>query len=166
MLELALMMMLLSPAEMSPNDTITYIVIERDSFTAHAFSQQDSQWVFVKSFPVAVGTRGFTTPTLIGTIAAKRVNPAWFAPRARWAGRVAGTVVPWRSRGNPFRAQNDSGIPEGYFFAIGGTSLGLHTTDKPRSIGTRASHGCVRLQLKDARWLNRVMPIGATVEIR
>jgi L,D-transpeptidase catalytic domain len=46
-----------------------------------------------------------------------------------------------------------------------GDGYGLHGTDEPLSIGTSASHGCVRLRNEDIETLFRVVPIGTVVYI-
>ena len=46
-----------------------------------------------------------------------------------------------------------------------GDGYGIHGTDEPLSIGTNASHGCVRLRNEDIETLFRVVPIGTVVYI-
>ena len=42
-------------------------------------------------------------------------------------------------------------------------SYGIHGTNKPSSIGQNASHGCIRLRVKDAEALYRAAPNGTRV---
>jgi len=46
-----------------------------------------------------------------------------------------------------------------------GDGYGIHGTDEPLSIGTAASHGCVRLRNEDIETLFRIVPIGTVVYI-
>ena len=46
-----------------------------------------------------------------------------------------------------------------------GDGYALHGTDVPSSIGTAASHGCVRLRNEDIETLYRIVPIGTPVYI-
>lgn len=46
-----------------------------------------------------------------------------------------------------------------------GDGYGLHGTDEPASIGSAASHGCVRLRNEDIETLYRIVPIGTIVYI-
>lgn len=47
----------------------------------------------------------------------------------------------------------------------GGGIVGLHGTNDPSSIGSAASHGCIRLQNHAIRQLARTVPLGTLVEI-
>ena len=44
-------------------------------------------------------------------------------------------------------------------------NYGIHGTNKPESIGTNASHGCIRMNVKDAEELYRLVPNGTKVVI-
>lgn len=46
-----------------------------------------------------------------------------------------------------------------------GDGYGIHGTDEPLTIGTAASHGCVRLRNEDIETLFRIVPIGTVVYI-
>ncbi|WP_072332481.1 MULTISPECIES: L,D-transpeptidase [unclassified Paenibacillus] len=43
---------------------------------------------------------------------------------------------------------------------------GIHGTNQPSSIGTMASHGCIRMYNRDVLALSRFVPIGTRVTIR
>lgn len=43
--------------------------------------------------------------------------------------------------------------------------IGIHGTNDPSSIGTMASHGCVRMYNKDILELSKLAPIGTEVNI-
>jgi len=92
-----------------------------------------------KSYTVAVGQQGLETPAGLYHIQNKAVNAAWSVPNSPWAGSLAGTVVPGGAPNNPLKARW-MGIFAG---------AGIHGTDQVGSLGTAASHGCVRMAIPD-----------------
>lgn len=55
-----------------------------------------------------------------------------------------------------------------WFMRLGGLEsphIGIHGTNKPESIGTRASLGCIRLHNNDLRKLRRMVSVGCKVTI-
>ncbi len=89
----------------------------------------------VKRYTVATGAGG--TPTPIGTF---RINSRFSGELGGFGTRFLGLNVPW-----------------GQF--------GIHGTNKPGSIGSNASHGCVRMFVKDAEELYAKTPNGTKVVI-
>ncbi|MFO7154032.1 MAG: peptidoglycan-binding protein [Caldicoprobacter oshimai] len=90
---------------------------------------------FIKVYPVAVGKPSTPTPTGNWKIIQKTVNPG--GPfGARWM-RLS---IPWG----------------GY---------GIHGTDQPETIGTAASHGCIRMFNEDVIELYDIVPLGTAVNI-
>ncbi|MHB9133271.1 MAG: L,D-transpeptidase [Armatimonadota bacterium] len=47
----------------------------------------------------------------------------------------------------------------------GWTGIGIHGTNRPASIGTKATAGCIRMQNTDVEELYRLIPLGTLVEI-
>jgi murein L,D-transpeptidase YafK len=43
--------------------------------------------------------------------------------------------------------------------------IGIHGTNNPASLGTRASAGCIRMANADVAWLYRLLPLGTVVTI-
>ncbi|HVE69237.1 MAG TPA: L,D-transpeptidase [Solirubrobacteraceae bacterium] len=110
----------------------------------------------VRSYPVAVGQPGYPTPTGLFRVRSKAVNPAWSVPNSSWAGSQAGQTVPGGASGNPLVAR-----------WIGITSsVGFHGTNNPWSIGSAASHGCIRMYPRDVIKLYVWVRIGTPVYIR
>jgi L,D-transpeptidase catalytic domain/Putative peptidoglycan binding domain len=107
-----------------------------------------------KTYRVAIGQAGYDTPTGLYNIQNKAVNPSWHVPDSDWAGDLAGTVVP-PGPSNPIKARW-MGIYDG---------AGIHGTDATGSIGTAASHGCVRMLIPDVIELYDQVPVGAPVYI-
>jgi murein L,D-transpeptidase YcbB/YkuD len=91
----------------------------------------------VHSYTVAVGSRRYRTP--LGRFAVNRVelNPWWYPPPSRWARRD--TVTPPGPRNPMGKAKLN--FHELYF---------LHGTPQEQSLGSAASHGCVRMANADA----------------
>ena len=82
---------------------------------------------------------GLETPAGLYAIQNKAVNAAWSVPNSAWAGSLAGQVVPGGAPDNPLKARW-MGIFAG---------AGIHGTDQVGSLGTAASHGCVRMAIPD-----------------
>jgi lipoprotein-anchoring transpeptidase ErfK/SrfK len=108
-----------------------------------------------KEYTVAVGALGFDTPAGLYHIQNKAVDPAWHVPNSDWAGALAGTVVPGGTAENPLKARW-LGIFDG---------AGIHGTDQTYSLGTAASHGCIRMAIPDVIELYDQVPVGAPIYI-
>ncbi|HWT22120.1 MAG TPA: L,D-transpeptidase family protein [Solirubrobacteraceae bacterium] len=108
----------------------------------------------VKTYGIAVGQVGLETPAGLYDIENKAVDPAWHVPNSDWAGALAGTVVP-PGPSNPIKARW-MGIYAG---------AGIHGTDAESSIGTAASHGCIRMRIPEVIELYDQVPVGAPVYI-
>ncbi len=130
----------------------TVITIDRAHFKLRLFKRLK----FSRSYGVAVGQPAHPTPTGRFQISNKQVNPAWTAPNSPWAGELAGTTTPGGSAANPLRARW-MGIANG---------VGIHGTSQEYSIGSRASHGCIRMRVADVVDLYPRVPVGTPVLIR
>jgi len=109
----------------------------------------------VKTYGIAVGQVGLETPAGLYHIQNKAVDPAWSVPDSDWAGDLAGTVVPGGVPENPLKARW-MGIYDG---------AGIHGTDAESSIGTAASHGCIRMRIPEVIELYEQVPVKAPVYI-
>jgi len=109
----------------------------------------------VKTYGIAVGQVGLETPAGLYNIQNKAVDPAWHVPNSDWAGDLAGQVIPGGTPENPLKARW-MGIYDG---------AGIHGTDATGSIGTAASHGCIRMLIPDVIELYDQVPVGAPVYI-
>ena len=128
------------------------ITIDRSSFTLRLFKK----FRVIKRYGVAVGMPAYPTPTGLFSIQSKQVNPTWTAPNSPWAGEMAGQQVAGGAPDNPLRAR---------WMGVSG-SVGIHGTGQPWSIGTRASHGCIRMTEADVIDLFSRVDIGTPVLIR
>ena len=130
----------------------TVITIDRAHFRLRLFKRLR----FVKGYGVAVGLPEYPTPTGLFAIQSKQVNPVWTAPNSPWAGEMAGQQVAGGAANNPLKAR---------WMGVNG-SVGIHGTGMPWSIGTRASHGCIRMTVPDVIDLFARVSIGTPVLIR
>ena len=109
-----------------------------------------------KTYGIAIGQVGLETPAGLYHIQNKAVNPAWTMPNSDWvAPKDRGKVVPGGTPENPLKARW-LGIFDG---------AGIHGTDAESSIGTAASHGCVRMRIPDVIDLYDQVPVGAPIYI-
>jgi L,D-transpeptidase catalytic domain/Putative peptidoglycan binding domain len=108
-----------------------------------------------KTYGIAVGQVGLETPAGLYHIQNKAVNPAWHVPNSAWAGDLAGQIIPGGTPQNPLKARW-MGIYDG---------AGIHGTDATGSIGTAASHGCIRMLIPDVIELYEQVDVGAPVYI-
>ncbi len=129
----------------------TIITISRSSFRLRLFRNLK----FSKSYGVAVGMPAYPTPTGRFAIQSKQVNPTWTAPNSPWAGEMAGQQVAGGAADNPLKAR---------WMGVSG-SVGIHGTGMPWSIGTQASHGCIRMTVPDVIDLFGRVSIGTPVLI-
>jgi hypothetical protein len=130
----------------------TVITIDRSSFRLRLFKRLR----FAKGYGVAVGLPEYPTPAGLFAIQSKQVNPTWTAPNSPWAGEMAGQQVAGGAWNNPLKAR---------WMGVSG-AVGIHGTGQPWTIGTRASHGCIRMTVPDVIDLFRRVSIGTPVLIR
>jgi lipoprotein-anchoring transpeptidase ErfK/SrfK len=109
----------------------------------------------VKTYSVGIGALGFETPTGIYEIESKAANPAWYVPNKAWAGDLAGKVIPGNDPDNPIKARW-MGFWDG---------AGIHGTADEASIGTAASHGCIRMTVRDVIDLYDRVPLHTPLSI-
>jgi lipoprotein-anchoring transpeptidase ErfK/SrfK len=128
------------------------LVVDRSGFKLTLYKNLE----LAKTYSVAIGAVGFDTPAGLYHIQNKAVNPAWTMPNSDWvAPGDRGTVVPGGVPENPLKARW-LGIYDG---------AGIHGTDAEGSIGTAASHGCVRMRIPDVIELYDQVPVGAPIYI-
>lgn len=135
-----------------PSAYPTVVTVDRRNFRLRLFKRLK----LVKSYGIAVGAAGYDTPTGLYSITNKAVNPAWSAPDRPWAGLYRGRTVAGGAPDNPLKARW-LGIVNG---------VGIHGTGDPGSIGSRASHGCIRMRVPDVIDLYDRVPVGTPVLIK
>jgi lipoprotein-anchoring transpeptidase ErfK/SrfK len=109
-----------------------------------------------KTYPIAVGQVGLETPAGLYHVQNKAINPAWTMPNSDWVAPAdRGKVIPGGTPQNPLKARW-LGIYNG---------AGIHGTDAIGSLGTAASHGCIRMAIPDVEELYDQVPVSAPVYI-
>jgi lipoprotein-anchoring transpeptidase ErfK/SrfK len=126
-----------------------YLTLDRANFTLRLWTDLK----LTEEYTVAVGTVGFETPAGVYHIQNKAVDPAWSVPE--WGGALAGQVIPGGVPENPLK-ERWLGIYDG---------AGIHGTDATYSLGTAASHGCVRMSIPDVIELYDRVPVGTPIYI-
>ena len=129
----------------------TYLTVNRSTFELSLWKDLE----LAKTYTVAIGAQGFDTPAGVYNIQNMAVDPAWNVPEADWAGSLAGTVVPGGVPENPLK-ERWMGIFDG---------AGIHGTDDLASLGTAASHGCVRMSIPDVIELYDQVDVGTPIYI-
>jgi lipoprotein-anchoring transpeptidase ErfK/SrfK len=129
----------------------TVVTVDQSHFRLRVFKRLKLS----KSYGVAVGQPAYPTPNGLFSIVNKAVNPTWTVPDSPWAGALRNESVPGGSDQNPLKARW-MGIVNG---------VGIHGTADSWSIGSRASHGCIRMTVSDVIDLYPRVPVGTPVLI-
>jgi L,D-transpeptidase ErfK/SrfK len=104
----------------------------------------------VTTYPVGVGTEERPTPTGQMYVARKAVSPTWHVPASIAADhRKKGDILPKEVPPGP---ENPLG---GYALYLSRSGYLIHGTNKPASIGMRATNGCMRLYPENVELLDR-----------
>lgn len=106
-----------------------------------------------RRYSVAVGAPAFPTPPGRYKIMYKEMNPTWMPPDSPWA-KEAKAIPP--GPGNPLGTR---------WIGLDSGSVGIHGTNADWSIGTAASHGCVRMHIWEVEELYELVEPGNPVVI-
>ncbi len=128
----------------------SYLTLDRSTFTLRLWKHLK----LAKTYTVAVGMEGLETPEGLYAIQEKEENPVWHVPLSDWAGSLAGQTIP-PGPSNPIKARW-MGIFEG---------AGIHGTEETYSLGSAASHGCVRMAIPDVEELYDEVEVGTPIFI-
>ena len=112
-----------------------------------------SEGKLVRTFGVAVGMPQYPTPQGNFYIISKVRNPTWTPPPSPWA---AGAEPVPPGPGNPLGTR---------WMGLSTPSVGIHGTPLDSSIGTAASHGCIRMHISQNEQLFELVYIGTPVSI-
>ena len=110
----------------------------------------------IREYPVATAAPGYTTPVGVWEVVNKAENPAWHNPAPDGWGAGEPLEIP-PGPGNPL------GTRALYLSAPG---IRIHGTYSSSSIGTYASHGCIRMYISDSEELYPLVPIGTPAIIK
>jgi lipoprotein-anchoring transpeptidase ErfK/SrfK len=100
----------------------------------------------VKVYPIAVGKHSTPSPNGSFHIVSRVVKPTYYQP---------GKVVP-AGPANPLGTR---------WMGLGYRGYGIHGTNRPKSIGKAASHGCIRMRNQDVEDLFERVEVGDPVEL-
>jgi hypothetical protein len=128
----------------------SYLTLDRANFTLRLYRDLE----LTKTYTVAVGQEGLETPEGTYEIQAMEEEPTWYVPESDWAGDLAGQVIP-PGPSNPIKARWMA-IFEG---------AGIHGTEETASLGSAASHGCVRMSIPDVEELYDEVEVGTPIFI-
>jgi lipoprotein-anchoring transpeptidase ErfK/SrfK len=106
------------------------------------------------TFPVAVGQSAYPTPTGRWAIVQMSKNPTWIPPDSPWA-KGLGPIPP--GPGNPLGTR---------WIGTSAPAVGIHGTPADYTIGTAASHGCIRMHIPDVEKLYDQVAVGMEVDIQ
>ena len=122
--------------------------------------KEDSKSLVVSTYPVGVGTKERPTPTGQMRVVRKTTRPTWHVP--------ASISEDHRKKGDPLPAE----VPPGPQNPLGECALYLsksgyliHGTNKPASIGLKATNGCLRLYPENVKMLYDNTPVNTPVVI-
>ncbi|MEJ7798381.1 MAG: L,D-transpeptidase/peptidoglycan binding protein [Solirubrobacteraceae bacterium] len=107
------------------------VTVSRDGRQTRVFRRGE----LVKTYTVAVGSKKYPTSTGRFVVQTMQKDPVWNVPQSEWAGDLAGETVPAGDPRNPLVAR---------WIGFNG-GIGFHGTKSAGSLGTAASHGCVRM---------------------
>jgi lipoprotein-anchoring transpeptidase ErfK/SrfK len=106
------------------------------------------------SFVFSPTAAGLETPAGLYAINDKQVDPSWHVPTSPWAGDLAGRIIPPGPQ-DPIKARW-LGFWDG---------AGIHGTEDVGSIGSAASHGCIRMTIPDVEALYPLVPLHTPIYV-
>ena len=130
----------------------TVIAVDRDSKQLRLYKHLQLE----HKYDIAVGQAGYETTAGRYKIVEKKVDPEWHAPNKEWAGELAGQTIPAGDPRNPLEARW-----MGFF-----DGQGIHGTSDIDSLGDAASHGCIRMSVRDVKELYEEVDKGTPVFVQ
>ena len=122
--------------------------------------KEDAKSLVVSTYPVGIGSEGRPTPIGQMYVERKVVRPTWHVP--------ASILKDHKKKGDPLPATVPPGPknPLGeYALYLNKSKYVIHGTNKPSSIGLKATNGCIRLYPEDIRRLYEGTKIKTPVHI-
>ncbi|HVF79805.1 MAG TPA: L,D-transpeptidase family protein [Solirubrobacteraceae bacterium] len=130
----------------------TVIAVDRDSKQLRLYKNLQLE----HKYDIAVGKGGNETTAGRYKIQERKVDPEWNAPNSDWAGELAGQTIPAGDPRNPLEAR----------WMGFNASQGIHGTADIQSLGDAASHGCIRMAVKDVKELYDEVELGTPVFVQ
>ena len=129
-------------------DAKTQVVVDLSDRRTYVYAGDE----VIASYPIAIGKKGWETPTGSFQVIHMRHYPIWRHP-------ITGKV---------FEAGTDSPLGDRWigFWSDGRNEIGFHGTPEIDLVGTAVSHGCLRMRNSDVRLLYEQVSLGTTVLVR
>jgi len=127
-----------------------FLLVDRETFTLRLFKHLK----LARTYRIAVGRAGLETPAGLYEINDKQVNPSWHVPMSAWAGSLAGRVIP-PGPSDPIKSRW-----MGFW-----NGSGIHGTSDIGSLGSAASHGCIRMAIPDVEELYAQVPLHTPIYV-
>ena len=118
----------------------------------HLYLYRDGK--LIKSYSVATGQAAYPTPTGSFVVTSMQMNPTWLPPNSDWA-KDAKPIPPGVD--NPLGTR---------WIGTSAPGVGIHGTPDDSSIGSYASHGCIRMHIWEVEELYDYVVIGMPVIIQ
>jgi len=134
------------------------IVINIPEYRLYYFPEPDGNRVI--THPISIGVEGWDTPYGTTTVVRKTVNPIWYPPASIREEHAA--MGDFLESAVPPGPDNPLGTRAMY---LGFPSYLIHGTNKPRGLGMRVSHGCIRMFPEDVESLYEMVDPGTPVTI-
>ncbi len=126
------------------------ILVDRSARTLKLFNGAR----LIRSYRIAVGTPDHPTPLGHWKVVSRQYMPSWYNPGSAWASGMPNYIGPGPS--NPLGTRA---------LALNASGILIHGTSKDFSIGSAASHGCMRMHRWDIEALYPLVPLGTRVWI-
>ncbi len=140
------------PVVSSPTNALksdqTQLIVDLGDRRVYVYRHQE----VIASYPIAVGKRGWETPTGNFQVMHMEHHPIWRHP-------ITGKV---------FQAGTDSPLGDRWigFWSDGRNEIGFHGTPDIDLVGTAVSHGCLRMRNADVKLLYQQIGLGTPVFVR
>src|SRR5205807_620539 len=139
----------------------TKAAVEQDAFATVILVRTGENKLYLykngslaKTYQVATGRPEFPTPTGTFKVVSKQTNPTWHNPHSSWSTTMPETIGPGPT--NPLGT---------HAMALSASGILIHETPDVASIGTSASHGCIRMRGGDEVDLFNQVSTGTQVVI-
>ncbi|WP_443689859.1 L,D-transpeptidase [Nostoc mirabile] len=129
-------------------DAKTQVMVDLSDRRTYVYAEDE----VIASYPIAIGKKGWETPTGSFQVIHMRHYPIWRHP-------ITGKV---------FEAGTDSPLGDRWigFWSDGRNEIGFHGTPEIDLVGTAVSHGCLRMRNSDVRLLYEQVSLGTIVLVR
>ncbi len=138
-----------SQAERSPQATLqTRLLVDLSDRTVSFYRRSK----LVADYPIAIGQKGWETPTGSFTVEEMHTDPEWEHP-------ITGEIIPAGS-------DNPLGSRWIGFWTDGVNQIGFHGTNQAELIGLAVSHGCIRMYNSDIEAIYYQIEVGTAVVVQ